>query len=301
MLQQRVITAIVLLLVLAAVLASPWPLSWPVFLALVSGLAVWEWLRMTSHKHLWVAKVGAVLVFLGLVAQAIIWQSQPSEGPGISLAGGVFGGSGASGFSGFSAFHASVWISSIVWLFLVPFTLISGRVQATASLPVWGLFAPVCLYATWGGLVLWWLQGGIWLVLSLLILVWIADIFAYFGGKRWGRNKLAPAISPGKTREGAFTGLAGVVVWMLVTANIDGSYAQLVLTRYGWALLIAISLLLGIVSIMGDLFESLLKRRVQIKDSSGLLPGHGGVYDRIDAVVAVVPVAYLITHSVFSQ
>jgi phosphatidate cytidylyltransferase len=221
-----------------------------------------------------------VLVFIGLSVQAVIWQSQPS---------------------GLLAFHASIWVTSIVWLSLVPATLIGGRVESTAGLAAWGLFSPVCMYATWGALVLWWLQGGIWLVMSLLILVWIADIFAYFGGKRWGRNKLAPAISPGKTREGALAGLAGVVAWMLVTAQIDGSYAQHALARYGWAALVGISLLLGVVSIMGDLFESLLKRRAKIKDSSGLLPGHGGVYDRIDAVVAVVPIAYLIIYPDFLQ
>ncbi len=278
MLRQRVMTAIILLLVLAGVLASPWSSAWPLFLALISGLAVWEWLRMTSNGHLLVAKAFAALFFLGLTAQTVFWQSQPG---------------------GLSAFHASVWISSAVWLFLVPVALFRGRVEPVTRMSAWGLFAPVCLYATWGALVLWWLKGGIWLVLSLLVLVWIADIFAYFGGKRWGRTKLAPAISPGKTREGALTGLAGVLAWMLITASIDGSYAQLVLSRYDWVALIVISLLLGVVSVMGDLFESLLKRRARMKDSSGLLPGHGGVFDRIDAVVAVVPLAWLILYPDF--
>ncbi|AWB33223.1 phosphatidate cytidylyltransferase [Orrella marina] len=284
MLRQRVITAIVLLLVLASVLASPWQQAWPVFLAVVSGLAVWEWLRMTSRPMPVIGWVGGAAVILGLIWQGMLWQGAVKEPVGLSASQGSQ-----------TLFLLSVALSSAVWLMLVPMKLKHADVHSAAGLPVWGLFAPVCLYATWGALVVWMDQGGIWLVISILALVWIADIFAYFGGKRWGRNKLAPAISPGKTREGALVGLNGVIVWMLVTSQIPGSYAEQVLELYGWFLLILIAALLGAVSIMGDLFESLLKRQVGIKDSSNLLPGHGGVFDRIDAVVAVVPLAYLIT------
>ena len=132
------------------------------------------------------------------------------------------------------------------------------------------------------------------LLLSLLLLIWIADVLAYFGGRRFGKHKLAPSISPGKTREGALFGLAGVLIWMLATAFYEGSYAFWLLQALGWAGLILGSLLLGVLAIMGDLFESFLKRQANVKDSSRLLPGHGGVYDRVDAVVAVVPVAYLL-------
>lgn len=284
MLRQRVITAIVLLLILAGVLASPWPQAWPVFLAIASGLAVWEWLRMTSRATPGIAWAGAAAVTLGLIWQGMLWQ-------------GVVGESAAqlASHGSQTLFLLSVALSSAVWLILVPMKLKHADVHSGTGLPAWGLFAPVCLYATWGSLVIWMVQGGIWLVISILALVWIADIFAYFGGKRWGRNKLAPAISPGKTREGALVGLNGVIAWMLVTSQIPGSYAEQVLALYGWFLLVLIAALLGAVSIMGDLFESLLKRQVGIKDSSNLLPGHGGVFDRIDAVVAVVPLAYLIT------
>lgn len=284
MLRQRVITAIVLLIILAAVLSSPWPLTWPVFLAVVCGLAVWEWLRMTSHETPAVAWLGAICVTIGLIWQALLWQGAPDADPAQSSLQGSQ-----------TLFLLSVALSSAIWLLFVPMKLKHADVHSRAGLPAWGLFAPVCLYATWGALVVWMHQGGIWMVISILALVWIADIFAYFGGKRWGRNKLAPAISPGKTREGALVGLNGVIVWMLVTSQVPGSYAEVVLDRHGWFLLILIAALLGVVSIMGDLFESLLKRQVGIKDSSGLLPGHGGVFDRIDAVVAVIPLAYLIT------
>lgn len=273
MLRQRVLTALVLFAVLAAVLASPWPLTWPLFLAVVATVTLWEWLRLTSRDRPAVAWTGALLALAVLVYQSLIWKTQPYTP---------------------EAFQIVVVISVLVWLGLVPFKLYYGLARRTADLPFWGLFAPICLYSTWGALVIWWIQGGIWLLISLLALVWVADIFAYFGGKRWGRNKLAPAISPGKTREGALVGLVGVLVWTLISSQFDGSYGQILLVRYSWVGLVFFALLLGVVSIMGDLFESLLKRQAEVKDSSALLPGHGGFYDRVDAVVAVVPLAYLI-------
>jgi phosphatidate cytidylyltransferase len=128
------------------------------------------------------------------------------------------------------------------------------------------------------------------------VIIWVADIFAYFGGRQFGRHKLAPSISPGKTREGALIGLAGVLLWMLLSAQWAGSYAADVMGRWGVLGVIVVAVLLGSVSVLGDLFESLLKRRAGVKDSGRLLPGHGGVYDRVDAVVAVVPVAYLLVY-----
>jgi CDP-diglyceride synthetase len=116
----------------------------------------------------------------------------------------------------------------------------------------------------------------------------------YFRGRRFGKNKLAPQISPGKTREGAFIGLCGVVIWLAVSALYENTYASELKAAWGWPGLILAALLLGLLAIVGDLFESYLKRQADVKDSSRLLPGHGGVFDRIDAVVAVVPVAYLL-------
>jgi len=277
MLRQRVLTAIVLLIVLVAVLAAPWPLSWPLFLALASGLAVWEWLRLTFIRSPAVQVGGGLIMFAFLAVQAWFWVTSSTLWP---------------------VFDVAVVITALTWLLIVPFRLSRGPREVVQDSMIAGLFAPLCLYATWGALVIWQSQG-IWKMLSVLILVWIADIFAYFGGRKWGTRKLAPAISPGKTLEGAYTGLAGVALWMAVTSQIDGSYAQQVFSRFGWLGVVLVALLLGSISIMGDLFESLLKRQVKIKDSSNLLPGHGGVYDRIDAVVAVVPVAYLIVHPTF--
>lgn len=123
------------------------------------------------------------------------------------------------------------------------------------------------------------------LLLYVLVLVWVADSFAYFAGKAWGRHKLAPAVSPGKSIEGVFGGLIGVAIVATGTGLFLWHHEGKDL--YIW---IALSLLTGAVSVVGDLTESLFKRRAGVKDSGALLPGHGGMFDRIDALTAAVPV-----------
>jgi phosphatidate cytidylyltransferase len=122
------------------------------------------------------------------------------------------------------------------------------------------------------------------MLLYLLSLVWVADIGAYFSGRRFGRNKLAPAISPGKTREGLIGGLLANLLWMLVVYWIS----------QGWGIALLPFLLVGVatslISVVGDLFESVLKREAGVKDSGSLLPGHGGVLDRVDSLIAATPV-----------
>jgi phosphatidate cytidylyltransferase len=123
-------------------------------------------------------------------------------------------------------------------------------------------------------------------VLLVLLLVWIADTAAYFVGRAWGRRKLAPAISPGKTWEGALGGLIGAALYAIIV----GFFTQ----RGAWLGLVATALLLGMVSIVGDLFESAAKRQAGVKDSGALLPGHGGILDRIDSATASLPLAALV-------
>jgi phosphatidate cytidylyltransferase len=133
-------------------------------------------------------------------------------------------------------------------------------------------------------------------VLSLLLVVWLADIGAYFAGKALGRHKLAPSISPGKTWEGAIGGWVAVIV-IGALAAATGFYAPTVFTalvaHLGWVRAFIALTVLVVFSVVGDLFESLLKRQAGVKDSSGLLPGHGGVLDRIDALLPVLPIALL--------
>jgi phosphatidate cytidylyltransferase len=127
-----------------------------------------------------------------------------------------------------------------------------------------------------------------------MALVWVADIAAYFAGRTWGRHKLAPTISPGKTWEGA----AGALIGVLIYATVLGLYGPArgeELPGFSQCVQMGmILLLLTAVSIMGDLFESLAKRQAGVKDSSALLPGHGGVLDRIDSLTSTLPFAALV-------
>jgi phosphatidate cytidylyltransferase len=144
---------------------------------------------------------------------------------------------------------------------------------------------------------------GINFLLSVLVLVWVADVFAYFAGRAFGtkfvRRKLAPAISPGKSWEGVAGGMIGVVVlavaWTLADRSVGVTVPSLysVLAGLGWPLLVVAVVFLAAMSVVGDLAESLVKRAAGMKDSSRLLPGHGGVLDRVDALLPVLPLALM--------
>ncbi len=124
-------------------------------------------------------------------------------------------------------------------------------------------------------------------VLFLMVLIWVADSGAYFVGRRWGRYKLAPNISPGKTREGVYGAFGAALVLSPVAAGVLG------LEMKQWSLFVLISMITVAFSIVGDLFESMMKRQYGVKDSGSLLPGHGGILDRIDSLVAAAPVFFL--------
>jgi len=123
-----------------------------------------------------------------------------------------------------------------------------------------------------------------------LIWVWGADTFAYFAGKKFGKNKLAPKISPGKTIEGVLGGTIGVTFLALICAYMID------LPKDKWIYWVLGAAFISLISVVGDLYESLLKRNVGIKDSGTILPGHGGVLDRVDGVVAALPFYYLLVN-----
>jgi len=163
----------------------------------------------------------------------------------------------------------------------------------------------VTLVACFVAILLLFARGPVYL-LSVMAIVWAADIFAYFSGKAFGKRKLAPTISPGKSWEGAVGGLVAVLLLAGVTVLLAPSvpllqdtFAVRLAGRMGWGIMLAVLVLIVAASIVGDLFESMLKRRSGMKDSSNLLPGHGGVLDRIDALVPVLPIAALITPRLF--
>lgn len=174
---------------------------------------------------------------------------------------------------------------------------VPGWARWPVALRLWvGLFLIAC---AWLALVQARLTG-IGFLLSVLVLVWMADIAAYFGGKALGRRKLAPTISPGKSWEGVVSGLVGVFLlaagWLWADMQGLGDrnslYAQL--WAKGPALAVLGLLFLVAMSVVGDLVESLVKRSAGVKDSSQLLPGHGGVLDRVDALLPVLPLAMML-------
>ena len=126
-----------------------------------------------------------------------------------------------------------------------------------------------------------------WELLGVLALVWIADIAAYFAGRAFGRHRLAPHISPGKTWEGAAAGVVGALAYAIICGTF--------LKGLPWMVYLAVAALLAVISVVGDLFESAVKRRAGVKDSGALLPGHGGLLDRIDSALAVLPLAAILS------
>ena len=178
-------------------------------------------------------------------------------------------------------------IVAIMWLLiavsLFGYTRIEKATPGPGAIRV--LMGPIILTPLWASLVV--LHGqvkdGPWYLFFLMLLIWVADSAAYFAGRRWGKHKLAPVISPGKSWEGVYGALFGATVCGLLLSwylnDIDGVY---------W--LVPVCILTVLMSVVGDLFESIMKRIADIKDSGTLLPGHGGVLDRIDSLTAAAPV-----------
>ena len=272
MLAQRVITAVVLLALLLPALFADDARYFNLLTLLLISAAGWEWARLNG----WVATLpswcaGAVLALLC----ALTLTQLPSLGDSaLWLAAGlawVIGGAWA------------LWIGPAGW----------GRLPTLVRL-VLGL---ALLWLAWTALVLA-RSIGVNFLLSVLCIVWAADIAAYFGGRAFGRRKLAPTISPGKSWEGVVSGVLGVLllaaVWSVIESRWNlgsASVFRLLQQRQGLLGLGLGLLVLTALSVVGDLFESLVKRAAGAKDSSGLLPGHGGVLDRVDALLPVLPAA----------
>lgn len=273
MLKQRILTASVLFLLFLITLSAD--SNWPFVLVLtvMCVLACWEWLRISidNSKQSYAYKVAWFLLVLFIILQAG-WLTSID-----SLIQNIL-----------------VPISVLFWLFVATYMVYQGQTHTkknTALLSVAGVITSISL---WYSLTTIFNKNGAWFLISLMALIWLADTSAYFAGKRLGKRKLAPKVSPGKTIEGAQGGIIAGVIWMIVTGFYENSFSYALVDKYGWILMIIISVFLAALSIVGDLFESLLKRRSKVKDSSNLLPGHGGVYDRIDALYPVAPLALIL-------
>lgn len=303
MLIPRIITAVVLLSILALLFSLDNPIYFATFVSLASALTLFEWLRISLNgksKSLIATAIGLIgfAVFMGIYALLL-----PSEGSHIVLA-----------LSHPVEFQANPWATvvfsalimlsffvSFAWIFIVPMALYQANVTVTENGIFHSVFAVFAVMVTWFTIINSYIFLGTWFLLSFLVIVWCADIFAYIGGRFFGGSKLAATISPGKTRSGALCGVLGVAIWMVISSFIKGSFAALLASYMGLFGAVATGCVMAVVSIFGDLYESLLKRRSGRKDSSQLLPGHGGVWDRLDSVIAVSPIAMIFIFLFFLQ
>lgn len=178
-------------------------------------------------------------------------------------------------------------IAVITWCFMVPLILIFTPKKFPK--PAIIIFALMLFIPAYYSLTVINALFGPWQLVSLMAIAWVADTGAYFVGKAIGKHKLSPKISPGKSIEGAIGGFILVVIYLLILKYFD---AAIYLPKYGTVFKFAF--ILTAISIVGDLFESWLKRVAQVKDSGALLPGHGGVFDRIDSLIAVMAIAFAI-------
>ena len=286
MLKQRVITAIILLAILLPAMFYKTPIPFCAVALVLIAAGGWEWGRLNALDS-------SVSVLLGLFRATLCgltWYAGYLEKP-----------------------------MPVLWTLAGGAWVLIGGALLRVGVAGWPRI-PRALRLVGGMAVLWlaWLAVaqarviGIQFLLSVLLLVWVADIAAYAAGRTWGgrftRGKLAPSISPGKSWEGVWGGMAGVVLLSFGWVMLDRFFAGSSSTAFSgslysrlWAQHGAVVMLVGVIflsamSVAGDLVESLVKRSVGVKDSSGLLPGHGGVLDRVDALLPAVPLAMMLIH-----
>ncbi len=254
MLRTRVVTALLLLAGLLAVLFLLPPAAAVLLFATVTALAAWEWAGLMRS-----GPKARVLYALFVLGGCLVFWAVPAQG------------------------FPLLWgIATVFWLLLA---LIWLRLGWSVACPTLGL---VVLLPTWAALTALHARGPE-LLLAAMALVWVADIAAYFSGRAFGRHKLAPTISPGKTWEGVAGAVAGVLVFGFAVRPFLPQLSDI-----GPLMLAALLVLLTALSVIGDLFESLLKRQAGAKDSGTLLPGHGGILDRIDSQTSTLPVVALL-------
>ncbi len=268
--KQRLLTAIVLIpLFLLGTIFLP-SLYFGLLVGIIAALGAWEWAALigasTAGLRLsYAGLVGVVLwVLWGLIEQRVILL--------ILLAGALVW-----------------WCAVLFWMVMSPVEMLRKIPRERIILLIGGLAGLLVLAPAWAALTALHaaLHYGPFYALFLVVMVWAADIGAYFVGTRWGARKLVPAISPGKTWEGVFGALGSVIVIALIGGLTLGDR----LPALGWFVILCV--VAACFSIVGDLLVSVLKRLRGIKDTGHLLPGHGGVMDRIDSLTAAAPVLVL--------
>lgn len=267
MLKTRILTAAILIVFFLSALFYFPSIFWGILLLALTVTAAHEWCKLGSFTTRQSILYLIITTLLG--GELLLWLSEvvvhtPNH-------------------SGMLWLYA---LSCLFWVIAAPILLATAQPIKRPSLLMfsgWLVLLPTCM-------ALYQLRAiDPWLLLGLMSVVWISDSAAYFTGCAFGKHKLAPSISPGKTWEG----VAGALVAVFCYALIWGLMAD---KAYGFSVigLILLSLILTALGIVGDLFESLMKRHAGVKDSGNILPGHGGILDRIDALTSTLPVAILV-------
>jgi len=270
MLKQRVLTAIVLAPLIAALIFFTKPPVFATLLGLIFLLGMWEWTRMAGAR----GRFRRAVLLLGYaILFALFWHVCKSPWWWLPVLAGLFW-----------------WLLALAWLTRHRFASNATRGHAALKL----LAGAMVVVPAWCAVVV--MHGdmaephtghGHWWVLFFACIVVAADIGAFTAGRRWGSVKLAPAISPGKTREGVY----GALVCSGIVGLVGGALLKVPADRL--PAIVVLALLTVLFSIIGDLFESLIKRHAGVKDSGALFPGHGGVFDRMDSIVAALPIFVL--------
>jgi phosphatidate cytidylyltransferase len=270
MLKTRILTATILVaaLLLALFILPPW--GWRLVCAGILAVACWEWAALSGMRGFKRVAFALPVVACGLAITAY-WPSLP-------------------GFGDVGAYYLA---SLVFWVLIMPPWLKNGLRSGNDSLvAATGVLVLLCCFLAMVHLH----RIGPEVLLRFMAIVWIADSAAYFAGRRFGRHKLAPSISPGKTWEGVAGAMLAVTAYGILWLYVFnwGAPAVVQAVSGGSAGMFVILWFLAALSVLGDLFESALKRRAGVKDSGKILPGHGGVLDRIDALIPVLPIATLL-------
>ncbi len=269
MLRTRIITASILSIAfLLGLFMLPLP-EWMFATLIVTLIALWEWSRISKFTLIQTIVFLGISAIYGGVLLFVLNDALPSDVQFIFLISSI--------------------AASLFWVLVVPLWLkCSWHPKNRLLLAAIGWLV---MFPTWLALIDH-RSTSPWLLLALMALVSVCDIAAYFTGKAWGRHKLAPTISPGKTWEGVGGAFVGVTIYSLICFGVFKHFdTSDSLGRVSMIIILFAALSLCVFSIIGDLYESWMKRGAGLKDSSNLLPGHGGVLDRIDALTSTLPIA----------
>ena len=275
MLGTRILTAVILIPLVLAALFLLAPLGWGTVSLVVVGIAASEWAHLAGYARSAQTLFVAATLAIGVAVLALLAAGDESRWTDVVL--------------------ATCGAATVFWVIVAP-PWLAFRWKPASGIAL-AIVGWVALTGAWVALVA--LQArSPWLVLAAMAIVWIADTAAYFTGRAFGKHKLAPHVSPGKTWEGVYGALAAVAIYALaLTPFAEAAGRSGALTPLAVGIWVACALALAALSVEGDLFESLLKRNADMKDSGRILPGHGGILDRIDALLAAMPAAALLAYA----